>query len=383
MKVALQAVRVYGSRTARYGVRPRLDPLGQPITLTQYPSAAEGHIHRSLIYLGAPVESVVQAARIRMAIGRILLGWLTGNTPGANPDVAIKEALQQIEDPLRSVGDWYITILIEREIEVEDHLINDSAYVWLDDKAAYQYENGFKAFAAPYIDRLAVYVGTVIDPACLETIVLSDRVFFSAAHHTPFGLPRSYTPVRPSILQSLDDLSIELLEQRLQASARLSDQQQEWLDGVKHWYLAALGEQDVWKQFFWSYLCLELLSEQLAPRLYDRAMTTLGIKSGDTCAPGSPPLIRALCTSKGQIASHTDLLAPGKFLRGKFALVTQALFPTTATAELNTFEQLTVARNSLAHGDHLDAMNLPIAAARELTQRYLAASVADQLSSNP
>lgn len=108
-------------------------------------------------------------------------------------------------------------------------------------------------------------------------------------------------------------------------------------------------------------------------------MSALGVESGHPCPPNSSPLLEALCNSQGRIAPRNDLLAEGKFLRGKFALVNQALFSATADAEYATFERLRAARNSLAHGDLFDVTNLPISDARDLTQRLLNMALADQL----
>lgn len=47
------------------------------------------------------------------------------------------------------------------------------------------------------------------------------------------------------------------------------------------------------------------------------------------------------------------------------------------------FEKLKTVRDSLAHGDSLDVADLPVVLAGDLTQRYLNAIVAYQLSSKP
>lgn len=376
MNVTLRAVRVYGS-ASRYGSQPQLDPLGGPITLEDYPRLENGPRHRALVFLGAPVEPIMQATRVRMAVGHVLMNWLQGEPLPTDADAAIEFALQQVDAP--SQWAWYITIVIDREVEIEDRLINSNKYIWLEGEYVYRLEDEFAAFATPYIDRIATYIATVIDPWFLHQTAIKDRVFFTAPEHITFGLPRGTGTVEFEVVRTVESLDLSKLGRRLHASTTLTEQKQEWLDDLKGWYLAALGEDDTWKQFFWFYLCIEILSGQLAPQFYDQVMTQIGMRSGDPCPPNSTPLVDALCNSKKVIAPRGDMLGKGRFLRGKFAIVTLALFPHTADAEFAEFEKLKDVRDSLAHGESLQARDLPAATARTLVQRYLNAVVAYQL----
>ena len=78
MLVTQQAVRAYSSSAYTDEQQtPRLDPLnGQPITIDPYPLA--GHTGRAKVVLGAPVPSIAEANRVRLALGMSLLDVLTG-----------------------------------------------------------------------------------------------------------------------------------------------------------------------------------------------------------------------------------------------------------------------------------------------------------------
>ncbi|HHT9135513.1 MAG TPA: hypothetical protein ACFYD2_11500, partial [Candidatus Avalokitesvara rifleensis] len=182
MKITLQAVRIYGSKS-QYGSTPRFCPSDGPIILDSFPGKTE----RSFIYLGTPPELILRANKVGKAI-RILFGKALN--PEANRDALIEKELGELTDFPVSDYNWYITIVVEREVDVTDADMTDSKYLWLRWERALEIEKDFEFYAFPHIDLLATYASTIIKPTFFEKVIIDDYIFFLAANREPFRLPR-------------------------------------------------------------------------------------------------------------------------------------------------------------------------------------------------
>ena len=191
MEIALQAVRVYGSKS-QYGSSPRLCPTDGCLALEGYPRPGE----RCVVLLGAPSESVLRANQVRRAIGYVLLSGHFGQAPDpeAERDLLIGKALDEGPTPSASDYNWYVTLVLERRVSVADGSVADRRYLWLDFGEAMRLESELLTYARPQIDLLATCVSTVLGKIFFHVVALEDRVFFSAPGRESFGLPEFSFP---------------------------------------------------------------------------------------------------------------------------------------------------------------------------------------------
>lgn len=370
MKITVQAVRVYGSKS-RYGPAPRLCPTDGPIALERYPQAGE----RCLVLLGAPPESMLRANQVRRAIGRAGLQRLFGRAPDreAEPEVLIEKALEEdAGGPAASDYNWYVTIVLERVTNVADGSVANRNYLWLDVREATRLQTELLAYARPYIDLLATGLTTLIDWTFFEEVVLDDRVFFSAPSRESFGLPAfSVSAAAIVVRNTWESLGVERLQQVLQDVANLPAPRRQWLETARHWHLTAIREKDPWKQFLWSFLALEILTHKLADALYDDVAARLRLE-GNAHGALKTAAIPEVVVPKKQLA-----------LAGRFAIVALGLFADSATKDLGDFHKVKSARDSVSHGDVREEGQLPISTVRALVQKYMAGALEFELTRQP
>jgi hypothetical protein len=252
---------------------------------------------------------------------------------------------------------------------VSDTELVERQYFWIDPREAIKIEKNFPSYAFPYIDIISTYISTIIDPTFLRESVIDNHVFFSAVGRESFGIPLFSGSADVAVTKSIESLNLEKLQQLLQNIALLPLNQHQWLNTISHWRLAALKEKDQWKRFLWSFLTLEILTHKLSDLLYDEVISKL-VLSGNSCSEQETVHIpiSELIWSKERLP-----------LRAKFAIVALGLSPDSATADVENFINVKVARDKLSHGAIKDVTELPLSIVNSLLDKYLTCAVKFQL----
>ncbi len=270
MKARMRAVRVYGS-ASQYGATPRSSPR-ESIALDGYPNTGG----RAEILLGVAPEADLRANKVTRALGQTFLEFFLGTDPVGRPDEMIERFMDEdIGAPTATDHNWYVTVALEREIDVADSDVGDSRFVWLDLEVARSLEADFLRDAVSHIDLLSTYTSTLIESTFFERVVVDDRVFFLAPDREAFGRPRSSSRANASVARNIQSPRTTELEQLLRTASEAPRQKHEWLQRVKLWYLAAIRESDPWRQFFWCFLAIEALTHELAEPLLKTARLNL------------------------------------------------------------------------------------------------------------
>lgn len=365
MKVTLQAVRVYGS-DSRYGDVPRTSPLDGPLVMENFPALGE----RTQVLLGVAPEFVLQATRVRRALGRLSLDALVGDVPATNTERIerleqyVVEAAEASDLPSASEFEWFITFVVEREVEVGEGDLVENPFLWIEPNLATQLSDDLLEHASPYIDLLTTYVSTVVGPEFFAKVVLDDRVVYTAVEREAFSLPTFSTEARLAVFHTDQALDLTRLSAMLGTVASLPRQRHDWLNKVAQWYLRTLREEDPWKQFLWGFTALEILAHRLWAGFYDNVSANLNLTTASATAQDTLGLaISRLLWPKD--ASRIPITA-------KFALIALSLSADTASADVQTFAKLKQARDDLAHGGLEREEDLPRSECRLLLARYLA-----------
>lgn len=371
MKITQKAVRVYAS-AAYKDTSPHKELTHVPLTLEPLHLTGDANPARALVYFGEPVPWVLEAFQIRRIIGR---WWLNTTFRGmplpTDPDTAIAEEISQINLGESWHDPWYVTIVVEQDIDVTDSGITDYQYVWLVDDI-WERASRFQMIAVPHIDRLALLASTAMSIAAFEKVVIEDHVYFAAPGRRTFGLPEPRMSARLQVSRPLHSLDEEALERRLHAALDLTPSDLGWLDRVTPWLLAGLREEDPWKAFMQLFTGLELLHEGLVKRYYDRVVGSGCVHGSDLASLKSTPVLAALLNRKQtKISSRRDLSQ-----QGEFAVIALALFPLDADADFETFVRIKRLRNDVSHGDRTFAeTTFPVSDLRKLLTRYLDAAI--------
>lgn len=185
MLVRLRFERVYGTNS-QYGKNPRESPSGSPIVLDDYPLPGE----QVTIYLGEPVEDLYRTYRVAQAGGFTLARRNVLHEDITEEDEAA--ALQQAQtEPLRddlTQWNWYVTIVIERTIEVPDSQCTPTRWFSIDPVLAIRIEEEFLQYGSYQTDFLVDHLATHISSHFFSIRAVDDRVVFFAGEGPPFRM---------------------------------------------------------------------------------------------------------------------------------------------------------------------------------------------------
>lgn len=367
MVVTLHAVRVYGSQS-QYGSKPRYNPPGSPIILENYPLKGE----KVLVYLGEPPQWIFRANQVCRHIGKHMLGKMLAPLyePQAERDLSIKEALGDENSYAIKSEDynWYVVIIVERQVDVEDTNVTESRYCWLEPTVLLQNNDLFLAYTTKHLDAIATYVSTVIDPLFFSNLILNDRIFFSALGHETFGFPQFSVSGSASVSKSLISLQVEELDQLLKEIRIIPESRRNQLDKVMSLYWAAVRESDQLKKFLWGFFALELLSNKLYDQFHGQVLSNLRMKINEREDHSYVSVPASL------IWKPKNLNFP---LETKFTIVALKLCPETSVTDSDNFTIVNRARNDLAHRGLVD--DLPNVILDLLLKRYIAAAIRYQI----
>jgi hypothetical protein len=222
MQVRLRFERVYGT-LSQYGNTPRESPVGSPITLNEYPLPSE----KVTIYLGQPVEELYRTYNIARAGGFTLVRRtvMHENITDAEEKSTLERAQTEgLHDDLTR-WNWYITILIERTIEIPDAKYNPARWFSIDSGIAIRAEREFLEYGAYQIQFLVDHLASFIPRHFFATREIEDRVVFFAGEGAPFRVPQvtvgDATTFTSSPIERCDIQGIQDALYRLQSEGQI------------------------------------------------------------------------------------------------------------------------------------------------------------------
>jgi hypothetical protein len=358
----MQSVRVYGSNS-QYGKEPQQNPYGEPIILKDSPS--DGEVVEVLF--GEPHKLNFEAHRRKTALANVILDMTFGRRITISDEYTFDDAIRdQLANehtvPVPKSYSWYVTISLQRDIEVNDQFITKSEFplAKIPDETKFR---EFRNYATPYINQIASIISTVLGAEFFEN-VLFDEVLFSSANGIVTRLPElqdfkmsgRMSVSRP--IESFDGAGLRALltSERLQRYAKNG-----WLDSVVYWHSATLNEPDHWKAFQYAFLSLEILIHKVNNRLYSSVRDSFVFKQRDGELMLGLPM--------ADLFGSEERLS----LVAKFCIVALGLSPGTADADIQAFKSAKDTRDKFSHGNIRDESDLPLHAVRDLSTRYLEA----------
>jgi hypothetical protein len=358
----MQSVRVYGSNS-RYGTEPQQNPLGEPLIVEDFPSTGEA----IQVLLGESPKNIFEAHRRKTAVANIVLNMNFGRSITISEEYTFDDAINEqlrskVGVPQPQIYAWYITILVEREIEIDHDSVIEGEFPLVDISDAMNFRE-FQAYAEPHINHVASLISMVTSSEYLEHVVL-DEVLFAGPNGIVTRLPqRSDVKVsgRLSVASPLESLDVTRLRallspERLQKYAR-----NRWLESAEHWYVAMLNEPDHWKAFQYAFLSLEILTHKVSKKLFNDVGNAFTFKKADDNLLNEIPIFELLPKYE-----RLTLVA-------EFCIMALGLSPSTAVEDVRIFKNAKDARDRFSHGNIRDERELPLHSVKDLCSRYLEA----------
>lgn len=352
--VTARLVRVYGSSHV-YG-EERTDPLGEALVAPDFPTAGD----RGVAWLGAVPEWLPEIRWKRAAIGHALRRAMFGATEGKSVSELIEERLASDPLPTFQEQGWYVTVAVEREVEIGVAQPGGPELIWVEVEDVEPLLEALRdEFAGPINLLAATIEDTLGIPGLFEQVILEDHLCFFHEDRPPLSIPQlEFHAGALSVKKSGTEAALADLRQRVTALGSTWPEARA-LERAVHWYLAALQSRNRWNRFQWAFLALEILTHKLASRHYSRVVKRVSFDAGD----GGGTVRQSL----GSLVPPLERLT----LAPRFAIVALGLSPSTAEEDLATFASAKKARDDLAHGQITDPAELPDTGALSLVRRYL------------
>lgn len=356
MKVKLQFFRVYGSKF-QYASNSRFITSNDPVKF-KFPFENVD----SVIVLGKPCKSVFEASDITLANAMHMINSyenfdLERELTPNELDIAIKKELTEIKkNPKTYDCNFYLTIIIEKEIDVPEEHFVDSEYFWLDYQEALKLENEFRDYASINIDFIASVISVYISNWFFQEIIINS-VFFSKRGKKKFGIPVFGMGTKSKVI--LNDYELENLVKFLGKIDSIPENLVELLDIVTHYKFATLREKDPWKQFIFNFLALEILVNEISALVYEKVINNDCWNS----------FIKPVDIHENEWKKRNK---KKRSLRANFIIVSFVLSPETFLNDYSTFMEAKSVRNDISHGEiRLNHLKLPISELDELLNQYL------------
>jgi len=193
MRVRLRFERVYGT-ASQYGENPRESPSGSPIVLDNYPLPGE----RATIYLGRPVEELYRTYEVARKGGWMLVRRNVTREHVTDAEeaeaieearVAMEQAREESPHDSHTRWNWYITIVIERTIEVAEAECDSTRWFSINPGVAIRTEREFLHYGSHQADFIVDHLAKHISRHFFATRDVDDRVVFFAGDGPPFRVP--------------------------------------------------------------------------------------------------------------------------------------------------------------------------------------------------
>lgn len=359
MIVKMQSVRVYGS-SSRLGTEARQNPCGKPIVLKDCPLKAES----VEILLGEEPTNLFEAHRRKTALANVILDATFGRHIVLSDEYTLDDAIgDQMQNtvtvPVPMTSDWYVTILIEREVELEAEQFVNGEFPLIRLPETIK-RSAFRDYTKLHLDYIASILSTVLGTEFFESVILDEVLFVGPGgivtripEQGDFKMSGRLSVAKP--IESLDCIGLYdlLSDDRMRVCAK-----DHYLESAIHWYAAMLIETDPWKAFQYAFLALEILTHKMSKRLYNSVRDCFEFKQQD-----GEPLSELPITELFGNEERLSLLT-------KFCIMALGLRPREVKNDVSKFKAAKKARDKFSHGEIRDETELPLHSLRELCLNY-------------
>jgi hypothetical protein len=368
----MHAVRVYGSNNS-YGAVPNQNPISEPIIIGDFPVEPE----QCEVLLGEVPKLMVEAHRRKTALANTILDMTFGRSVRISDEYTFDDAIRdqlknEIAVPPLKDYPWYVTVSISRSIEISDDALVGNKFPLAKIPAETDFRE-FYEYAKPFIDHIAAIISTVTGIEFFEH-VLFDEVLFTGETGIVTRIPEGQDfrmSARASVGHPIDSFDLARLKLLLFSKPLQHFAKNRWLERAIHWYSIGINEVDHWKAFQFLFLALEILTHKLHKAWLTSVNDSLRFRKSNGELLDAIPVSDLL----GNQERHS--------LVSKFCIVSLALSPDTAKADVSLFKEIKTARDRFSHGLVRNERELPLDKARDLCVRYFGAIfLQDSLETN-
>lgn len=266
-----------------------------------------------------------------------------------------KKQLNNYIDDLKSIPDyfprsvWATTIVIEKQIDPHKfRMINENGNISTYETHRYFRESYDTRTFDEVFDKTILSCLTEMKQVLFDELIISEKALLIDGE-IAVAFPRNMGTQREG-WQCYNGKVFD--KQKISAIVQNSNSlKYKWLDNAAHWRVSMVMEKDRLKKFYFGFICLELLTNELSNEIVNSG-SILG-KSIST-----PPKI-----SKSKYKDMT--------LWTRFSLISEILNPTGFQKDRNDFEVCKKFRNKMSHeGIHEDE-NPPLETLDGLLDSYL------------
>lgn len=310
------------------------------------------------INIGKPNEHFFKANKVRLATGTAILKRIYGLTDIPDFKMLVKNEFQNLQKyPKASNYKICITLVHEKQIQIDDNKIKDNECYWLnlDTLEKIKKESIFRV--SNCFNLLINYLSSISDITFFNNKVLNDLILISSAGKREIGVLSVNVSAKARATLKVP-LDYDNFEKKLDEDISSKKFKKfEKLGHVFYFRLAAIGEKDPWKHYYFSFSALETLIERSVKNIYREMVNSLTL-NGETLNDENIPFNLTKDVKEFN-------------LKDRFGILALHLFPKNVKEDYALFKDLKDKRDSMSHGRPLKMEELPVEDIDYLLTKYL------------
>lgn len=355
MRIKYQVLRVYGSQQ-RYAPYPQEAAEAGKSVLTDFPETGD----EATIIFGSEIpERISEYVKLSCANVVFFARKMFGG--GESLPLAVDDAVEQIlrertEWFQAEKYEWFTSISIGREFEIDNHLVLSSASKYA--RLSYEFDElsdiqTFNSKAREELNSLETYLSFLFGSHHFENLIFTQVIVLDESGEFVFLFPKQSFSVTLGIRHRenlLDSSRFDEMLQEFKTKRRTVSR----FKSVIRLRILFVREKDELKKFFYGFWSLEVLINLASKRARTQTEKFIGENQ-----ISDSYLVKELIKSLDK-ANVED----------KFAVMQSALSYRNGE-DLRVFKSIAGKRNNLAHGQVLEVESLPISEVQRLLDKYL------------
>lgn len=332
------------------------DCIDKTIEMKDYPRENE----KIFIHIGKPLESIFNANKLKLATGVTFLKKAFGLTDKSDFEEEIKKELSELRTyPKVSDYNFYVTLIFQKKIEIDDDDILDNDFYWLNQEKSEEFEKEIKFIISKCFDILITHFAYLSDIQFFENLVLNNQTYYSAPGKMENGIVKLKTTAKASVIVT-NPLEYTMVSNLIDRVSEKGFNDYGWLANVAHFRLASILEEDPWKQYYFLFSSFESLIEVFVKNTYSEMEDRFFIKINDetTIDQSNIPF---------QISKNIEDFN----LKERFGILAFELFPDDIKNDYKVFLELKKIRDDMSHGRPVDNNVIPLSNLISLLDKYL------------
>lgn len=254
MEVKQKIIRVYGinNANAKSFFSFFKNCFDKPIKIKDYPRKNENIEINIVNHINSIQKLDIQSTAISMVILNMIFKGSIKDF-----DNEIKTQIKNIGENIKIDYKFFITLIFEKIVYVNNKHIIDSNYCWLQPEKQQNLKNSIVPYASKCFDIFSTYL-SINNKGFFTEIVINDQMYISAPNKIETGILGDFSATGELSLIYGKPIEYTDFEKFFKTITSIKFKEHTRIEPTFHFYLSTIGEKDPWKHYYYSFNAFEL-----------------------------------------------------------------------------------------------------------------------------